>query len=157
MLGHCVISQGMRPTWPAAMRQGSRPEPSLGGGGGSIDGAPCSPSSSSPAGGGNAWSGLIALTERCWAQEPQARCVTRSGASRLLQQKATQSVLIAGIHKWCKLIWQTGANHAAVHCPMYASCLASWKANVQYLAERLQLWGANKPASQPHSVGALIG
>jgi hypothetical protein len=54
LLGHCVISQGMRPTWPPAVRQ-------QGAGGGRSGAAAL------------AWSGIIALTERCWAQEPQDR------------------------------------------------------------------------------------
>lgn len=70
LLGHCVVSQGMRPTWPSAMKPGGNSSSSssisgggaFGGGSGSDAGSDAGP-----------WSGLVALTERCWAQEAQAR------------------------------------------------------------------------------------
>jgi hypothetical protein len=73
LLGHCVISQGMRPTWPPAMRPpggGSSSNSSSGSKAGAGDGVTAA---AAPAAGSGPWAGLVSLTERCWAQDPQAR------------------------------------------------------------------------------------
>lgn len=72
LLGHCVISQGMRPIWPPAMRTGSS-STSSSSEAGAADGAGGGTAAAVPAAGTGPWAGLVSLTERCWAQDPQAR------------------------------------------------------------------------------------
>jgi hypothetical protein len=106
LLGHCVISQGMRPTWPPSMLPGSSSAGGCGSNGGS--------NGSSGGRRANPWAGLVALADRCWAQEPQDRWVVTEGCLLLLPH-----VKPAGRHpvRWCRQL--KAATSRTVYCTFY--------------------------------------
>ncbi|KAF8057640.1 HT1 [Scenedesmus sp. PABB004] len=65
LLGHCIVSQQMRPCWPAALQAHA------------------------------AWAGLLRLAEACWSQDPQARPTFAQAVAQLdkmIKQHPTEAL-----------------------------------------------------------------
>uniref|UniRef100_A0A383WJF9 Protein kinase domain-containing protein n=1 Tax=Tetradesmus obliquus TaxID=3088 RepID=A0A383WJF9_TETOB len=129
LLGHCIVSQAMRPCWPPAMRLNP------------------------------AWGGLIRLAEACWAQEPHARPTFANivqSLNRMLKQNPTDALSPAAPSSSATLSTPGSSMLQQWHAaPAAAAAAGSGSAAVPELNPGVQPAAVN-PAGQPSPSGALL-